>query len=64
MSEYKLRVVSATPTRIVKGIKFRSSNKKIATVTAKGMVKAKKKGKAVITIRSGKKTAKCKITVK
>lgn len=45
-------------------VTYRSSNSKVASVSAKGVIKAKKKGKAVITIRSGKKTAKCKITVK
>lgn len=45
-------------------VTYRSSNSKVASVSAKGVIKAKKKGKAVITIRSGKKTAKCTITVK
>ena len=43
---------------------FSSSNKKIAKVTAKGKVIAKKKGKAVITVKVGKKKVKCKVTVK
>ena len=44
---------------------FTSSNKKIATVSSKGVVKAKKKGKAVITVKTfNKKTKKVKITVK
>lgn len=62
--KYKLRVVSATPARIVKGIKFRSTNKKIATVTAKGMVKAKKKGTVTITAYYGGRKKVCKIKVK
>ena len=45
-------------------IKITSSNKKIATVTSKGIVTAKKKGTAKITVRSGKKKAVCKVTVK
>lgn len=42
-----------------------SSKKKVATVTAKGVVKGKKKGTAYITVtlKSGK-TAKCKVKVK
>lgn len=44
---------------------FTSSNKKVATVSTKGVVKAKKKGKAVITVKTfNKKTKKVKITVK
>ncbi len=44
---------------------FTSSNKKVATVSSKGVVKAKKKGKAVITVKTfNKKTKKVRITVK
>lgn len=45
-------------------VKWSSSNKKIATVTGKGKVKAKKAGKATITAKVGKKSFKCKVTVK
>ncbi|WP_417183579.1 Ig-like domain-containing protein [Blautia sp.] len=45
-------------------ITFTSSNKKVATVTSKGKVTAKKKGTAVITVKSGKIKVKCKITVR
>ena len=45
-------------------ITYKSSNKKIATVSGNGVVKAKKKGTATITIRSGKITKKCKVKVK
>jgi uncharacterized protein YjdB len=46
-------------------IKFTSSNKKIATVNSKGVVKAKKKGKVTITAKTyNGKSAKCKVTVK
>ena len=45
-------------------LKFSSSSKKIATVSAKGVIKAKKKGKAVITAKAGSKKAVCKVTVK
>lgn len=47
-----------------KKIKWSSSNKKVAIVTKKGKVKAKKAGKATITAKVGKKKYKCKITVK
>lgn len=43
---------------------WKSSNKKVATVTKKGVVKGKKKGTAKITVTSGKKKATCKVTVK
>ena len=45
-------------------VKFTTSNKKIATVTAKGVVKAKKAGKVTITAKAGSKKAVCKVTVK
>ena len=45
-------------------VKYSSSNKKVASVSSKGVIKAKKKGKATITVKSGKKTYKIKITVK
>ncbi len=45
-------------------LKFTSSKKSVATVSSKGLVTAKKKGKATITIRSGKEQQKLKIMVK
>ena len=45
-------------------LKFTSSKKKVAAVTAEGVIQAKKKGKAVITITSGKHKKKIKVTVK
>ena len=46
-----------------KKVKWKSSNKKIVSVTQKGKVTAKKKGKATITAACGKKKYKCKIVV-
>lgn len=43
--------------------KWKSSNKKIASVNSKGIVTAKKKGKVTITAKKGKKTYKCKLIV-
>lgn len=45
-------------------VTYKTSNKKVATVTGKGQITAKKKGTAVITVKAGKKTVKCKVTVK
>ena len=45
-------------------ITFKTSNKKIATVSSKGVIKAKKKGKATITVTSGKISVKIKVIVK
>ena len=46
-----------------KKVKWSSSNKKVAAVNQKGVVTAKKAGKAVITAKYGKKKYKAKITV-
>lgn len=45
-------------------VKWSSSNKRVATVDAKGKVVAKKRGTAKISAKVGGKTYKCKITVK
>ncbi len=47
-----------------KKVKWSSSKKKIATVTKKGVVKAKKKGTAKIVAKIGKKKYTCKVVVK
>lgn len=45
-------------------VTFRSLDKKIASVSVNGVVKARKKGKTTILIKRGKKTIKLKVTVK
>ena len=45
-------------------VKYSSSNKKVVSVSSKGVIKAKKKGKATITVKSGKKTYRIKVAVK
>lgn len=45
-------------------ITYKSSDSKIVTVNSKGQIVAKKKGEAVITVRSGKKSVKCNVIVK
>ncbi len=51
-----------TPADSEDKVTYKSSNKKVATVSAKGVVKGKKAGKAKITVTSGKK--KVTVTVK
>lgn len=46
-----------------KAVKWSSSNRKVATVSRKGVVKAKKKGKAKITAKVGKKKLTCRVKV-
>ena len=60
---YTLRTTVAPVTSQEK-VTFKSSNSKIVTVNAKGKIYAKKKGKARITVRSGKKSRVCVVTVK
>lgn len=45
-------------------VTYKSSNKKVAYVSKKGKITAKKKGKATITITAGNYTYKCKVQVK
>lgn len=59
----KLKAAVAPLTSLQK-VTYKSGNKKVVTVSSKGTVKAKKKGKAVISVKSGSKTVKCKVTVK
>ena len=45
-------------------ITYSSSNPKVASVSSKGVIKAKKRGTAKISIKSGNAKVICKITVK
>ena len=56
---FKLKVIGAVGT-----VKYTSSNKKVATVNAKGKITAKKTGKTVVTVKSNGMTLKCNVTVK
>ena len=60
---YTLKI-SRTPLTTVEKITYKSSNSKIASVNSKGVITARKKGTATITILSGKKKATVKVTVK
>ncbi len=57
--KYTLKLANATKT-----VKWTSSNKKLATVSSKGIVTAKKKGKVKITATSNGKRYVCTVTVK
>lgn len=56
--------VAKTPFTAQDTVKWTSFNKKIATVTSKGVVKGLKKGTATITAKAGKKVVKFKVRVK
>lgn len=55
---------TVTPFNSQEKVTYSSSDKRIATVSSKGVIQAKKKGKVVITVKSGKKKAVCRVTVK
>ena len=60
---FKLKV-TLTPKDSKDKIVYKTSNKKIATVSKNGKIKARKKGTVKITVISGKKKAVCKVKVK
>lgn len=53
-----------TPSDSTEAIKYTTSNKKVAAVSSKGVIKDMKKGTAIITVTSGRKKVTCKVTVK
>lgn len=52
-----------TPVTTSDKVTFSSSNKKVVAVNSKGKITAKKAGKATITVKSGSKKVKVKVTV-
>lgn len=64
--KFTLKVKAVTPKNASKNVTFSTSKKSVATVSAKGVVKAKKAGKATITVKAtdgSNKKATCKVTV-
>lgn len=59
----KTAKISATASKSVK-ITYTSSNKKVATVSSKGVITGKKAGTATISVKANGKTVKVKFTVK
>ena len=55
---------SVTPITSLQKFTYKTSNKKIATISKKGVITAKKPGKAKITVKSGKKSFTVTVTVK
>ncbi len=61
--KYQLNI-DLTPVTTQQKVKYQLSNKKVASVSGKGVVKAKKKGKTAITVKSGNKKYKVNVIVK
>ena len=60
----KKATIKVIKTKVTGKVTFKSSNKKVATVNSKGVIKGKKAGKAVITVKVGKYTKKLTVKVK
>lgn len=60
----KGKIFTLKVTGAIGSVKYSSNKKSVASVTSKGKVTAKKKGKAVITAKANGVTLKCQITVK
>ena len=60
---FKIKV-KLSPTDSTQTLKFSTSKKSVATVTGKGVIKGKKKGNCIITVKSGSKSKKILLTVK
>jgi uncharacterized protein YjdB len=57
-------VATKTPVTATDKVTYKSSNKKVATVSSTGKITAKKAGSAKITVKCGKKKKTVKVTVK
>ena len=64
VGQSKKHKVKGISKKRAKRIKWKSSKKKVVTVTKTGKIKARKAGKAVIIAKIGKKKLRCKVAVK
>ena len=64
-STFRLKAIASPIGAENRGFTFKTSKKKVATVSKKGVIKAKKAGTTTITVvsKTGKKKAKCKVKV-
>ena len=53
-----------SPSNSTESVSYKSSKNKVASVSSKGVIKGKRKGNCVITVKSGSKTKKILVTVK
>ena len=53
-----------TPLTSLQRVIYASSNRNVAVVNSRGKITAMRRGTAVITVRSGNRTVRCKVTVK
>lgn len=60
---FKIKAI-VTPKNTDEKVTYKSSDKKVATVTSKGVVKGRKKGTATITVQSGSEKETCVVKVK
>ena len=60
---FQLRT-TVTPRNATDTVTYKTSNKNIVSVTSKGKLVAKKKGRATITVTVGRKKAYCRVVVK
>lgn len=62
-AKFKIKA-KVSPSDSTEGIKYKSSNTKVASVNSKGVIKGKRKGNCIITVKSGAKSKKIMVTVK
>ena len=56
--------VTVSPITSRERVSYSSSDRRIVSVSSRGVIRANRRGKAIVTVRSGKKTYKIRVTVK
>ena len=56
--------VTVSPITSRERVTYSSSDRRIVSVSSRGVIRANRRGKAIVTVRSGKKTYKIRVTVK